>query len=353
MRHEIHPTLVELSDAADGIADEAVLEHVAKCVSCLQKVQTAARNPIPPATHVPGNVRAASLSVPFYRAWQNEGRPEPKLGQVWRILWGEEGALALVWEAKDGQLRLLPVAVDVQLADEQTLVVSADRSPLGASIGIWVGLEIDATTALLDRAFGTLRPQDIEAIDAVRRSWERAALPTQGNVGTRPSSPLDPKACFRTELRHQFNRFRAASRWEPPQDTPTLHRVIREIAPELQIIKDRLGVNDREALDLVRGSRQPSDEELALLDELATERGHTQLPSQSAAPPISPPLVHEMNRPQYKPRILEYAEELQTHNETFIRRQLAYEAQEMLVAARRQRGEPEVDWASILDRILP
>lgn len=113
---------------------------------------------------------AAAVAVPegVRAAVSGAERPEGGAiaGEVWRArLPG--GAVALVWLRSAA--RAAPVTFDTEWADEETLIVSSDASPLGVPLAVHVGAEIAVDRQwLLDR-LGRIDPQVIDAARSRRR----------------------------------------------------------------------------------------------------------------------------------------------------------------------------------------
>ncbi|MFZ0225805.1 MAG: hypothetical protein WAL41_02435, partial [Mycobacterium sp.] len=73
-------------------------------------------------TILPDQVRAA-MTAPA-----SVGDVEP--GQLWRLTWRDRHILAAVLDVADWQVLCAPVTTDTKLADELTLLIPAESSPL-------------------------------------------------------------------------------------------------------------------------------------------------------------------------------------------------------------------------------
>jgi hypothetical protein len=140
----IHPSSRELYDALlrrDAAAH--VYDHVEECLACrvrLARLEQVSA-PEPPSSNTVQKILDASSVVPgaLSLATQPEER-EPQPGELWRI--GRHEAL-LAWVRKnfgDGAIDVVPVVLDADLADEQTILISRAKSPLPADLGVMIAL---------------------------------------------------------------------------------------------------------------------------------------------------------------------------------------------------------------------
>lgn len=135
-----HLSALELEGVlrAGASVDEA--NHLAECVECRVRAARTAQAgglPVPSESalaRITGSqarvgpaLAAASLATP--------GDGPPQAGELWRV--GSDEAL-LVWVRRvlDGAVDVMPVVLDVHLADEQTLLLPAAASPLGHDLAV-------------------------------------------------------------------------------------------------------------------------------------------------------------------------------------------------------------------------
>jgi len=124
-------------------------------------------------------VRAAATAVvpePLRAAVGGADRPGggPQAGELWRARHPGGGPVTLVWLRSIGPegAVVVPVSFDTELADDSTLVVAAEASPLGLPLAVHLSVEttIDPQ-ALLDRlgqldvAGGTPGPAIVSPLD--------------------------------------------------------------------------------------------------------------------------------------------------------------------------------------------
>jgi hypothetical protein len=112
---------------------------------------------------------AAAVAVPdgVRAALSGADRPEagPQAGELWRARQPGPGSVALVWlrSLTPTGVVAVPVSFDTELADEETLIVPGDASPLGLPLALHVAAEtVLDRPSLLDR-LGVLSPAVVEA----------------------------------------------------------------------------------------------------------------------------------------------------------------------------------------------
>lgn len=97
---------------------------------------------------LPDRVRAL-MSIPV-----SADDVEP--GQLWQLTWRSCHLLVAVIAVADWQVLSAPVTTDVSLADELTLLVGADHSPLATELAIWVRSRAVIPLFVFDRPIGPL-----------------------------------------------------------------------------------------------------------------------------------------------------------------------------------------------------
>lgn len=149
---------------------------------------------------------AASVAVPeaARAAVSGAERPEagPRPGELWRARPADGGPVTLVWirSVDPSGPVVVPVTFDVEQADEMTLIVNADVSPLGLSLALHLAVETTIEPAALFDRLGRLDAgADVEAVHEAGRS---AGVVPAGALAVGPSllSPLDERAEFRQGL---------------------------------------------------------------------------------------------------------------------------------------------------------
>jgi hypothetical protein len=177
-----HPLLRELRDTLLGAGDVArVRGHIAECLACRVRMDRIAQADglQTPTQNVVERLIDASAVVPGATSIptaSDEREPEP--GELWRV--GSHEAL-LAWVRKnfhDGAVDIVPVVLDADLADEQTVIVEMERSPLPVELGAMVGLRTHLHRDAFINRLGTLdisAPVE-EVIAATREGRDTTAI---------------------------------------------------------------------------------------------------------------------------------------------------------------------------------
>lgn len=135
-----HPTALTLASALTDPSIAAQIEsHVDTCLACRVRMarleHSAPETPIPSPGSVQRILDASSPGPMVLEKLTVTDDDAPLPGQLWRI--GRDEAL-LVWVRRvlNGAVDVIPVVLDVELADEETLVVSASDNPLGMDLAL-------------------------------------------------------------------------------------------------------------------------------------------------------------------------------------------------------------------------
>lgn len=180
-----HPLDTDLLDFVEGVADRAVASnieaHLAGCVVCRIKRQRLSGAPpmdfVDPTTVV---------SPTFERLTTEDEVPEnAKPGQLW-LTTGEEPALVLVRSVRqsgDGVV-VVPVALDLEVADDAVRVLDGSASPLPVPIAIWDTLVVSLPVTALAERVATRGDVDVSDVGATGPGVSR---------GTALEGPADPR----------------------------------------------------------------------------------------------------------------------------------------------------------------
>lgn len=137
-----HPTALDLAEAASAGQTAGLTRHLEGCVECrirvarLARARTAGQEPPDGAlARIVDGVTRLPLPTEAERA--ESGTPRP--GELWRV--GRDEAL-LVWvrTVLDDAIEVMPVTLDADLADDQTLILGADENALGVELALLVAL---------------------------------------------------------------------------------------------------------------------------------------------------------------------------------------------------------------------
>ena len=218
-----HPIDIELLDfVTGGDASVDVREHLGECLLCRVRVGRLRAEPsawtdglpvpVPPALRVPPSVLEASAS---------SDRPEPAKGQLW--LAGGPASYLLVWiRGVAGPVVIChPVALDVEAADDTTLIT--DVASLQLPAGVVTSITGTVPIAALERFVGDL---DVAAqVDSVRDGIVDGLA-----VGARIESDLDERLELRQLLADQLALLHPEdSSDEDEDDAPSVPHPVREL----------------------------------------------------------------------------------------------------------------------------
>jgi len=138
-----HPTALELAEAVIADQPAGLALHLAGCVECRVRFARLTRaravNQAPSDGALSRIVDSAAHLRPAVTAAVQGGNKSPRPGEIWRV--GKDEAI-LVWVRKvlDGAVDVMPVTLDVNLADDQTLVVPLEETALGVELALLTAL---------------------------------------------------------------------------------------------------------------------------------------------------------------------------------------------------------------------
>lgn len=347
-----HPSALELSDWLDGAADDSVDAHVRACPRCQALTESANGEVAPAKPESPAPEISTKLPAQLREAMSERRTPPFERGQVWRLLWDTNVLLGVIWIGGEQDATVMPLSVDAHLADDLTLRIPAERSPLGVAAGVWTAVERGAPSSAFDHCLGRLASQDVDSIRVLRDSRSEQRAPTSVDRGVRPGSPLDDRAQFRSALDAALNKIAWAAHWEPDasEDQPDLQTIIHRLDLDFHEVSEALGLPVDKTLGLIRGDRRPTADELKWLDQAAADAGLDHLPSEAVVDRFEADLLEALGAPEVKEQVVRFASE-RGLSERATRIEMAREAQQLVRAARRQRGS--VDWAEVLGRLEP
>ena len=197
-----HPSLEELRDALlRGKNPTEIQDHLASCLACRIAYSRIAQidGMQSPATDSVQRIVDASEVVPGIHALADAVvTNSPESGELWRV--GRSEA-QLAWvrnNLHDGAVDVVPVVLDVELADEYSLLVPASASPLSANLAAVVTLRTHVhQDAFIDRIGRLDITSDIEEVIAAQREG-RSSL---ADVGPKIEIEDDERLEYRQALR--------------------------------------------------------------------------------------------------------------------------------------------------------
>jgi hypothetical protein len=154
----VHPLDVDLADLVDGTVDAdraAALEaHLAGCLLCRIKRQRL--RDAPPVTL---DLDRAFPAPSFRVAVPEDAIADPAVDELWLAGAGDERdqrMFVLVLRTQGERVLVAPVTFDVEAADDETLIVGADHSPLHAGLAIYPTLATELPRSLLVQRLGAI-----------------------------------------------------------------------------------------------------------------------------------------------------------------------------------------------------
>lgn len=197
----------------------STLEHTNGCLACrvrLSRIRHASGF-APAGGDSLQRILEASTRLPqFLAAVANDKRSgEPQPNEVWRV--GRNEAL-LVWVRQvfeDGAADVIPLVLDVELADQESVLVGADATPLETETVAMVSLRTHVHTGAFLNRVGILDiGKDVTEVMTAVREGRRPS-------GVRVGPPIDDDDDQRLEYRQALRDLLAEispSAWLEPQD---------------------------------------------------------------------------------------------------------------------------------------
>jgi hypothetical protein len=215
-----HPSSKELYDALLRTSEATdVYAHIEACLACRVRMARIeqSHNPQPPSSNTVQRIIDASTVVPGVVGLSTlQEDQEPKHGQLWRI--GRNEAL-LAWVRKifdDGAVDVIPVVLDVELADEQTIIVPSSAAPLPVELAAMVALR---THVHRDAFINRLGELDISANVEDVIAATREGRPSLATVGPSIDEDDDERIEYRQALRDLLAEL-SPSAWSPLLSDP-------------------------------------------------------------------------------------------------------------------------------------
>lgn len=222
MTANVHPSSIELLTVLRE-PDQATstLVHLDECLACRVRLSRIRRvTGLGPAS-ADSLQRIVEASTPLPEVLANVvssgqcGEPEPN--DIWRV--GRSEAL-LVWVRgvfADGVADVIPLVLDVELADQESLVVSADATPLATETAAMVSLRTHVHIGAFLNKVGILDiRKDVNEVMTAVREGRRPS-------GVRVGPPIDDDDDQRLEYRQALRDLLAElspSAWLAADDDP-------------------------------------------------------------------------------------------------------------------------------------
>lgn len=284
MDHLAHPTDLELSHLLDGRLDPGaaarVRAHLEQCLAC--QVHVGQARPVddarPTEAHLTDLVDAAlRLPEQTVTALSTPRATQPAAGQLWRLEWRGQVALALLLDTDDRHDNVLvaPITTDPEWGDQYTLAVAPAMSPLGIELAVWTALRTHVPQVTLDQPLGDVDPSVVEAAGAVHAAFvrddlvEAPLLPGGQSVGTPIIDPADERWEYREHVITAVSGLveQADSDLADPEEHRDLGAVLYDHGVRAQELAEALGVSASTAFDLLRGTVTLAEGQIRRLEE--------------------------------------------------------------------------------------
>lgn len=145
-----HPLDVDLADLVDGVLDAArtagVEAHLDACLLCRLKRRRLEGAPVPAPGGMP--LPAPAVDVPAL-----EAGGEPAVSELW-LAGTDDRLLVLVLDVAGGRITAAPVTLDVEAADDETVIV--EQSPFRTAVAVHPALATEIPRTALTARVGAL-----------------------------------------------------------------------------------------------------------------------------------------------------------------------------------------------------
>lgn len=280
---------------------------------------------------------AAALPAEVVAAWSDE-TATPAAGQVWRASWETFAEMVLLLSVDAGAVQAVPVTVDVDFADEQTVVVPADGTTVGVPLAVWTGLRRELPLFVLDRTLGQLQASWSRSADLLGAARQDRI----GNGGSPAVTAIDRRQEYRVRLTDSFNAL-SVMRWVP-EGAGHLPGLLKSAGLTPAVLADMLGVGPQDALALRRGTMPVTLEQAVVVaSRLSLPAG--EVLAANPQPPAD--LVARLDQPRRRRQLARLAARSGTDERT-ARLKAAYGTWRL--AARQTGGPAAPAWDARLDR---
>jgi hypothetical protein len=274
-----HPNDLDLLDLSEGVAFERspeVAAHVQGCDSCataLAEMSNASERSLSVAVLAP-----TAIQLPIRS--QEEQRPAPAAGQIWKAAWDGASAILLVVSTQDALLTVLPV-IDAQEADDSSVLLPPEST--GWATAVRAALQAVVPLCTLDYCIAVVEQSLLTRVIA-------AADGADGD-GDPIVNEMDERWDGAAHLQLQLRRLEKA-RWVPDELIDP-HEEIRSRWPGPRALSEAVGVTPGRALEILNGDGALTESERAKVAEL------TGLDIGSGTPPSD--LQWALDQPEVRP----------------------------------------------------
>lgn len=242
-----------------------VVDHLASCGLCRARAgnidqrdegtSTIERTPDLSEARIPPDVLMERLGA--------DQQPLPTAGQLWRLRRDDAADTAVIIDVADEQIVIAPATFDPEMADEYTLVVDAEASPLGLPLAIWVAERTTVDRDVLDSFMGDLpdAPETVEVLMRIHRAYVADERVDFAPVGQPIYASYDARTEYRSQLRNRFTRLVAPfADLDEPAETPaegefSVADKVRDVLEQLKDVKVEDDYREKEIADAIRPLR--------------------------------------------------------------------------------------------------
>lgn len=336
----LHPTDRRLAALVDGQMSAAeaaeVKSHVTGCRRCLQRLgRCNGGRSVRDRSVLP---EQAEPVLPPEATWEDRD-VDPAPDEVWRVGWGGVVELALVRATDPESLRLsvLPI-VDVEFADEWSLVTEVVASGFRLSVAVSAAQEVSVPWCVLDARVGTVPDPALADLAALRQSFRSGAEPKDELMRGEPVwTRLDDRAEALDDLADRFHELANAD-YVPAAQVQAVQAQELPSYDELRAA----GLRPNRIVALRRGD-DPTSEEAATIESITGRR----LEPTGAVVPID--LRRQLDRPKWRRAVQRRAAR---HGRTEAAERLAIAAEVSQPMAARGTGGQAIEWEVLLQQVL-
>jgi hypothetical protein len=224
MTSNVHPSSSDLL-AALHEPDQAIstLEHLGGCLACRVRMSRIRRSEGLATASLDALDRIVQAAAPLPDAVaelvSGSRGSQPQQGEIWRV--GRNDAL-LVWVRRvvdDEVADVIPLVLDVELADQESLILSASATPLATEIAAMVALRTHVHVGAFINRIGTV---DIrQGVTEIMTAMQEGRLPSGVPVGRPIEDDDDQRFEYRQALRDLLGELSPSTWLTSHDDTGT------------------------------------------------------------------------------------------------------------------------------------
>ncbi|MEU3516717.1 hypothetical protein ABZ770_15715 [Streptomyces sp. NPDC006654] len=267
-------------------------------------------------------------------------------GQVWRARWEDVSVLVLVLDVGTHEVSAVPVTIDPQGEDENSVVVDGSRTAFDVDVTVWTGLASNIPVRVLERVVDAWGEDLLEC--TVARIQGRSGPVAAGvREGLPIRSALEPAAEVRADVADDLEYLRRAPGLpveEAGQPAETLASLLGDRL-DLALLCNALQLPQPQVMKLLRGKTPLSPDQI---DTVASATGLAAEQIARMVRPLPADLVYLVEHPRWRSVWVRQAQRMGV-SETQARLSGGYGA---FALAARQTGGGPTDWEARLRQFL-